>query len=224
MWPAAIAFAIFFAIFAAVEWSVVAGVFGRSVDDVFDLTFLLFQAFWALGWSVGVLLLGALTVLFAFYSESARIENGRLVHVPKLGPLAIVIDYDLAKVRNVRLEQAGGNDPDTVQVRFDYEGGANALGNPMPRAEGQRIVDAITGATRFAPRAIEAPRPPREPQQSTQRPYHCVNPRRDFQSRQSPLSSRTSFRCSAYCSSDGISATSWCSIGSRAASSRFTQC
>ena len=34
----------------------------------------MFQGFWVLGWSVGVLLLGAMTILIAFYSESARIE------------------------------------------------------------------------------------------------------------------------------------------------------
>jgi Family of unknown function (DUF6498) len=157
MRPAAFAFAIFFAIFAAIEWSVIDSLFGRSVDDVFDLTFLLFQGFWALGWSVGVLLLGALTALFAFYAESARIENGRLVHIPKLGPLAILVDYDLSKVNNVRLEQAGPTDPDTVRIRFDYDGASSALGNDMPRPDGQRIVDAITGAGRFVPRSIEAP-------------------------------------------------------------------
>ena len=157
MRPVAAAFGIVFAIFAAIEWSVIAGLFGRSVDDVFDLTFLLFQGFWAIGWGVGVLLLGALTILFAFYSESARIENGRLVHIPRLGPLAILVDYDLARVSNVRLERSVAGDPDTVQVRFDYDGASNALGNTMPSLDGQRIVDAITGAGRFVPRAIEAP-------------------------------------------------------------------
>ena len=103
------------------------------------------------------MLLGALTALFAFHSESARIENGRLVHIPKLGPLAFLVDYDLSKVNNVRLEQAGPNDPDTVRVRFDYDGASNALGNDMPRPDGQRIVDAIRGAGRFVPRSIEAP-------------------------------------------------------------------
>ena len=156
MRPVAVAFAIFFAIFAAIEWNVIASLFRHSVDDVFDLTFLLFQGFWALGWSVGVLLLGALTILFAFYSESARIENDRLVHIPKLGPLAVLVDYDLAMVSNVRLERAT-SDPDTVQVRFDYDGRSNALGNAMPRLDGQRIVDAITGAGRFVPRALEPP-------------------------------------------------------------------
>src|SRR5688572_6370890 len=135
-----------FVIFAFIEWTTVAGMFGRNVDDLFDLTFLVFQGFWALGWAVGVLVLGALTILFAFYSESARIESATLVHIARLGPLKILIDYDLANVRNVRLEQVSGNDRDTVQVRFDYNEGENALGNAMSRVEGQRIVDAIVAA------------------------------------------------------------------------------
>ena len=59
-------------------------------------------------------------------------EEGRLrVHIPRLGPLRILVDYEIAKIRNVRLEQAAGLDPDAVQVRFDYEGGAHSLGNTM---------------------------------------------------------------------------------------------
>jgi len=155
--PASIVLGIFFAIFAAVEWNAVSGLFRHSVNDVFDLSFLMFHAFWALGWAVGVVLLGGLAVLFAFYSESARLENGRLVHIPKLGPLNILVDYDLARIRNLRLEQAGGNDPDAVQVRFDYDGGANTLGNAMSRHEGQRLVDLIGGAGHDVPQTQEAP-------------------------------------------------------------------
>jgi hypothetical protein len=143
-----------FVIFGAIEWMTIAGMFRHRIEDVFDLTFLVFQGFWALGWSVGVLLLGVLTVLFAFYSESARLEAGKLVHIPRLGPLKILIDYDLARVSNVRAEQAGGSDPDMVQVRFDYDGSANALGNAMPRSDAKRIVDAITSAGRFNPHAV----------------------------------------------------------------------
>ena len=159
MRPAAIALGIFFAVFAAVEWTAVAGLFRHSVDDVFDLSFLLFQAFWALGWLVGVLILGALTILLAFYSESARIEDGRLIHIPQFGPLKILVDYDLAKVRNARLDPVGGTDSETVQVRFDYDGGVNALGNATGRAEGQRVVDAIAAASHFVPRAADAGQP-----------------------------------------------------------------
>jgi hypothetical protein len=153
-----------FAIFAAVEWAAIASMFGRSVDDIADLAFVLFQGFWVLGWSVGVLLLGALTMLFAFYSESARLEEGRLIHIPRLGPLKILVDYDLARVDNVRLEQTAGDDRDTVRVRFDYEGRANALGNTMRRADGQRLVDAIAAAARVVPRT--AGTRPSEPRRS----------------------------------------------------------
>lgn len=122
-WPVAIAFGVFFAIFAGVGYGAVATVFGRPVDDLFDLAFLMFHLFWALGWSVGVLLLGTIAFLFAFYSESARLEHGKLVHVPKLGPVKILVDYDLKKITNVRLDQKRENDPDGVRVRFDYDGG-----------------------------------------------------------------------------------------------------
>ena len=106
MWPAGLIVGGMFAIFAGVAWTMVARISGRSVDDVFDLMFVLFEGFWLLGWSVGVVILGALTVLLFFYGESARLQGGRLVHVPRLGPLKIIIEYDLARVRNVRLENA----------------------------------------------------------------------------------------------------------------------
>ena len=57
----------------------------------------------------------------------------------------------------MRLEQAGGSDPETVQVRFDYDGGANALGNAMPRHEGQRLVDLVRSAGHDVPPAVETP-------------------------------------------------------------------
>ena len=142
--------AIAFVIFAAIEWMTVASMFSRPVEDVFDLVFTVFQGFWALGWSVGVVILGALAILLAFYSESARLENSRLVHIANLGPLKILGEYDLAKVSDVRLEQVSGSDRDTVRVRFDYDGGTNSLGDTMPRANGQRIIEAITSARRFA--------------------------------------------------------------------------
>jgi hypothetical protein len=78
MWPVAFIFAAMFAIFAAVAVRVASGLWGRSVRDLFDLAFVLFEAFWLLGWSVAVVILGALTVLFFFYRESARLQDGRL--------------------------------------------------------------------------------------------------------------------------------------------------
>ena len=88
MWPVGIVVGVFFSLFAAVAWVQIANM-RLQVRDVFDLMFLLFQGFWVLGWSVGVFVLGALTVLLLFYRDSARLQNGRLVQVPQLGPLKV---------------------------------------------------------------------------------------------------------------------------------------
>ena len=144
MWPASLIVAAMFAIFAGIAWTMVGRILGSSVRDVFDLMFVLFEGFWLLGWSVAVVILGALTVLFFFYSESARLQGERLVYVPRLGPLKIIIEYDLARMRNVRLENAGG--ANTVRIRFDYNGGSNGLGDAMPRADGELLVRTIRSA------------------------------------------------------------------------------
>src|SRR5689334_6890728 len=83
MWPAGLVVAVMFAIFLTIAIVSVANI-RWDVRDMFDLMFALFQVFWVLGWSVGVLFLGALTALFLFYRESARLQHGSLVHVPAL--------------------------------------------------------------------------------------------------------------------------------------------
>ena len=175
MWHVGLFVGAGFAIFAGVAWTTGAGIVGSSVDDVFDLMFVLFKGFWLLGWSVGVLILGALTVLLLFYGESARLQGGRLVHVARLGPVKIIGEYDLARVRNVRVENAGGSrssgSNDTARIRFDYDEGSKGLGDTMPRADAERLVRTIRSAAAGAgpPRDIvdtpasvpvqEAPRP-----------------------------------------------------------------
>jgi len=147
MWPAGLIVAAMFAIFAGVEWTTISRLASWSVRDGSDLVFLLFQLFWVIGWSVGVLILGGLTVLLFLYGESARLENGRLVYVPHLGPLKIILDYDIARVRNLRLENAGtGGTDDNVRLRFDYDEGTNTLGDTMPRAEAELLLQRIKGA------------------------------------------------------------------------------
>lgn len=167
MWPMGLIFAAMFVIFAGVAWTMVVKISGESVRDVFDLMFVLFEGFWLLGWSVGVLILGALAVLFFFYTESVRLHDGRLVHAPKLGPLKIIIEYDLARVRKVRLENT---ENDKVRIRFDYDGGSSGLGDAMPRADGELLVNTIRSAavgagsvadTPTAAPAQETPRPER---------------------------------------------------------------
>jgi hypothetical protein len=167
MWAIGLAIAGMFVIFAGVEWAVLLRMSRHSVTDLFDLMFLLFEGFWMLGWSVGVVILGALAVLLFFYGESARLQSNELVHIPRLGPFKVLLDYDLAQIRNLRLENAGSND--SVRLRFDYGDGVTSLGDAMPRPEAQRLLDTIRSASQtagathsVAPESERAPVLPRE--------------------------------------------------------------
>ena len=133
-----------FAIFAGIAVAQIGSMRGRSVDTVFELMFVLFQGFWVIGWSVAVMILFLLMVLFLLHGESARITGRRLVHVIRLGFVRIILEYDLTKVHDLRLESAGG--PDRFRMRFDYEGGDQALGSDMPRAIAEEGIQAIQSA------------------------------------------------------------------------------
>jgi hypothetical protein len=146
MWPAALICGAFFAVFAYIGWTTMDRIAIDEVHSVFDLTFVLFESFWLLGWSVAVAILGLLTILLVFYRETARLQNGQLVLVPRLGPLRIISAYDLAGVANVRVENAGGPARNVVRVRFDYEGAGHILGDVMPRGDAERLVATIQSA------------------------------------------------------------------------------
>src|ERR1700687_3027611 len=79
MWPAGLVVGAIFAIFAGIEWTTMASISAQPVHGVSDLVFFLLQSFWIVGWSLGVLMLGALTVLLLTYGESARLQSGKLV-------------------------------------------------------------------------------------------------------------------------------------------------
>ena len=144
LWPVGLVFGIVFAIFAAIAWMQIVKISASQVRGVSDLMFVLFNAFWVLGWSVGVLFLGAVTVLLLRYRESARIKDGRLLHVPQLGPLRVICEYDLARMQNLRFESGSR---DSVRVRFEYEGSSHSIGDWMPQTAAQSLIDQIKTAT-----------------------------------------------------------------------------
>lgn len=139
-WVPGLIIAVFFLVFASVLVGMIYRMDLHRMRDVFDLMTFLFDAFWMIGWSVGVLILGVLTFLFLFYRESARIENGRLVHVPRMGPLKIVCEYDINGISNLRLEPA--KDGQLARIRFDYAGGRARLGDAMTPEDAQAAIDS----------------------------------------------------------------------------------
>jgi len=90
-WPISLLLGVVFAIFAGIAVAQIGSMRGQSIDTVFELMIVLFQGFWVLGWSVGVMILFLLTVLFLLYGESARITGHRLVHVVRLGPVKLIL-------------------------------------------------------------------------------------------------------------------------------------
>lgn len=158
MWRLGLIFAVIFAMFSSVEWVMLVRISAHPISDVFDLMLVLFEGFWVLGWSVGVVILGALSVLLLFYRESARLQNGRLIHVPRFGPLKVSVEYDLGRVRNVRVENAGGEGE--ARIKFDYGEGSTGLGDSMPRPEAEQLVEMIQRAAAAAGPMVEtAPAP-----------------------------------------------------------------
>jgi len=160
-WMPGLIIAVFFLVFASVLVGMIYRMDLHRMRDVFDLMMFLFDAFWVIGWSVGVLILGVLTVLFLFYRESARLQNGRLVHVPRIGPLKIVCEYDLEGISNLRLEPA--KDGQLARIRFEYAGGRARLGDAMEPEDAQAAIDQIRRAAPGSARLTETNPPAREP-------------------------------------------------------------
>ena len=182
MWPVGIFFGVAFLIFAAIAWSQIASIRGHGIRSVFDLAFILFQGFWVIGWSVGVFFLGAVTLLLLFYVESAQIVGERLIYTPRLGPLRLRTEYDLAKIRNLRLEAAERRPKETVRISFDYGNGTSGLGDAMPRPEAEKLIAVIRDAAARVPRAAAdetaAPPPAPEPSPPSSRRRAAAPPER----------------------------------------------
>jgi hypothetical protein len=133
-----------FILFASILVQQVAKLNLHALGSVSELMGMLFSLFWALGWSVGVMLLGALALFLMFFGESARLVGRRLIAVLSIGPFKMIAEYELARVRNLRAEvDASG---ERARVLFEYEGTGSSLGDMMPEHEAERIVDMVRRA------------------------------------------------------------------------------
>ena len=165
MWPMGLVVGIFFAIFATIAWTQLVKLGSHSIRGVTDLMFMLFGAFWLLGWSVGVIILGALTVLLLCYRESAWIKNGRLVHVPPRP--------DEDRVSTTSPVKTDEWNPASSRVAFDSTDGGKAASGLVTGtarrgverakrrcAEPPAVADHLMRKCTRTPRSRLLPRPP----------------------------------------------------------------
>lgn len=119
-----------FVIFAAILVRQIAHLNLQALGSVSDLASMLFDLCFALAWSVAVMGLGAFAVFLLFFGDSARIAGGRLIYVLNLGPFKMITEYELARMRNLRVEDDAGGE--RVRVRFEYDEVEQGLGDLMP--------------------------------------------------------------------------------------------
>lgn len=116
----------------------------HASGGVSNLMFTLFGLFWLMGWTLGVLFLGALTLLLFFFRHEAFVDGKWLVHLVRIGPFNLLVEYELSRIRNPRIEEdAGGK---TVKIAFEYDGLANSLGNLMQRDAAERNLERLQAA------------------------------------------------------------------------------
>lgn len=148
VWAGLIAAAMF-AVFASVWVAQFNRLDLHALGSVPDLMGTLFSLFWLMGWTLGVLFLGAVTAFLLFFRQMAFIDGKRLVNVAKVGPFNLVVEYELSRIQNPRIEEdAGGK---TVKIVFEYGGLANSLGNMMQRDGAERNLKRLQAALSGAP-------------------------------------------------------------------------
>jgi hypothetical protein len=151
-WLGALIIGLMFAIFAGVLVAQIGAFRHHGTNGVFGFTAMLFQLFWIIGWSVGVVLLGVLTFVTLVYRDSAYVNARRLFLIAHMGPVRITSEYELSSIRNLRVEPAGN--ANAFKIRFDHGDGTRSLGNDMSRREAERIVARLV---HFAPHITERP-------------------------------------------------------------------
>ena len=101
-------FGVMFAILATIDYFKIRELFGQRSDTVFSMTGAWFDGFLALIWTVGVLFLLGCTLLTLFYREAARLTGNSLIHISRLGPLRVLFEYELARIRELGIRNERG--------------------------------------------------------------------------------------------------------------------
>jgi len=152
-----------FLVVASIAWQQSASAPPPRFDSVLHAVTAVLRILWLVVLWAGAAGLLLVTVVLLLYRESARLADNRLIHVARFGPAHVAMEYELAKVRNVRVADTG---TERAVVLFDYDNGDHRLGDDLPPAEAaarvKMIQAAIDAQARRRPSqpAAPAPRPP----------------------------------------------------------------
>ena len=115
-------------------------------DDLFNLVAALFITFWLVGWSVAPLLMTAILAFLLFGREVITANPGRVDQFFGVPFLGLWVQYDPAKMRNLRLEipaKKSGKSWRGPHGAFDYGANTGEFGSNLSETEVARIKNQI---------------------------------------------------------------------------------
>ena len=136
---------------AAEEWS--------KFDSLIDLVGALFLSAWLLGWSIGPLLMTGILVLLLFGREVLKARPGTVEIFFGLPLVGVTLQYDVAKMRNLRIEQPpkkSGKSWRGSHFAFDYGANTIAVGSAIGSDEVAELASSIQTASGTAVRRGDA--------------------------------------------------------------------
>ncbi len=131
----------------------------RRPDDLFNLVAALFTTFWLLGWSLAPLAMTTLLAVMLFGREVVTARPGTVEVALGLPLLELALEYDAARMRNLRLEHPpprSGKSWRGPHIAFDYGANSGAFGSDLGPLEAERIRGRLETATGLALRRGDA--------------------------------------------------------------------
>jgi hypothetical protein len=136
---------------AAEEWS--------KFDSLIDLVGALFLSAWLLGWSIGPLVMTGILALLLFGREVLKARPGTVEIFVGLPWVGITLQYDVAKMRNLRIEhppKKSGKSWRGPHFAFDYGANTVAVGSAIGGDELAELTSRIQMASGTAVRRGDA--------------------------------------------------------------------
>lgn len=109
-------------------------------DSLFDLVIALFLSAWLLGWSTAPIIMTSILLLMLFGREVIRVGPGAFEIFLGLPVLGVIARYDVAKMRNLRLEKPAARSGKSWRgPHFCFDYGANRVAFGSSVSDGELV-------------------------------------------------------------------------------------